>query len=153
VLAGLINNAESGGDATLLSNAKEVAGSNILGNLGSLFSGTSTLPSSVGSLSNLFGDRAGTITSALSSFAGIKSSSVNSLLGMIAPLVLGIIGKHAMDNNLSPTGLSSFLSAQKSSIGNALPSGLNITTLFGSAKQAVTESASEIRSAVTTKTH
>src|SRR5690349_1004976 len=88
-LLGLINNAESGRTAGLLSNAKETASSNILSNLGSLFSGASTLPSAVGSLSNLFGDRTGAITGALSSFAGIKNSSANSLLGMIVPLILG----------------------------------------------------------------
>jgi len=151
VLSGLINKAESGGAATLLSNAKEVASNNILGSLGSLFSGSSTLPSGVGSLSNLFGDKAGAMTNALSSFSGIKSSSMSSLLGIIGPLILGIIGKHAMDNNLSPAGLSSLLSEQKASVQNALPPGLNITNLFGSARQAVTESASELRSAVTPK--
>ncbi|HEY6976390.1 MAG TPA: OmpA family protein [Chitinophagaceae bacterium] len=151
VLTGLINNAESGGAAALLSNAKEVASSNILGNLGNLFSGSSTLPSGVGSLSSLFGDRLGGMTSALSSFSGIKNSSASSLLGMIVPVILSVIGKHAMDNNLSPAGLSSFLSAQKSSAMDALPSGLNITNLFGSARQAVTGSASELRSAVTPK--
>jgi outer membrane protein OmpA-like peptidoglycan-associated protein len=71
------------------------------------------------------GDKFSGIVTALSSFAGIKSSSVSSLLSMAAPMAAGTLGKHAVENNLDAGGLASMLSSQKSSIMNMLPGGLS----------------------------
>lgn len=131
VLGGVIHQAESGRAADLLTSATEAAGNTSL-NAGSLLGNLSSATSGGGGLlGNLFGNKLGGISSALTSFAGIKNTSVQSLLGLVAPVVLSLIGRHAQQNNLSANGLSSFLSSQKSTVMNAMPSGLNIGNLLG----------------------
>jgi OmpA-OmpF porin, OOP family len=53
--------------------------------------------------------------------SGVKSTSVTSLLGMAAPMLLGYLGK----SGTSLSGLTSMLSSQKDSILAAAPSGLS----------------------------
>jgi outer membrane protein OmpA-like peptidoglycan-associated protein len=129
VLGGLVSKATGGGDgaSSILDMAKSAAGSGILGNLGNLFGGggnSSLLSSGASMLSGLFGDKIGGIASLISNFAGIKQSSASSLMSMAAPAALGLLGKHASDNNLSAGGLGSLLASQKDSIMKALPAGL-----------------------------
>lgn len=135
ILAGLISKAESSeGTSGILDLAKQAAGSGILNNLGG-FSGddnSSLLSKGAAMLNGVLGDKAGGITGLVSNFAGIKHSSASSILSMAAPAVLGVLGKHAAENNLSAGGLMSFLSSQKNSIVNALPTGLSaVATVLG----------------------
>lgn len=75
-------------------------------------------------LTSLFGGNLSGIISAISKFADTKDSSTSSLLSMGLPAIMGIIGKHAEQNNLSASGLSGFLSSQKDRIMQAMPSDL-----------------------------
>jgi outer membrane protein OmpA-like peptidoglycan-associated protein len=160
VLGGLVSKATGGGDgaSSILDMAKGAASSGILGNLGNLFGGggnSSLLSSGASMLSGLFGDKIGGIASLISSFSGIKQSSASSLMSMAAPAALGFLGKHASDNNLNASGLSSLLASQKDSIMKALPSGLgNLASMLGlgsvaSAVSSVTSHAKEATTATT----
>lgn len=133
-LAGIISKAESpGGASTVFDLAKKAMGSGILDNLGNTFSqaGGGIPDSAPGLLSGIFGDKVGGLANTIAQFAGIKGSSAASLLGSIAPLALGLLGKNASENGLSASGLLSMLSSQKNSILSALPGGLNLGNLFG----------------------
>lgn len=133
-LAGIINKAESpGGASSIFDLAQKALGSGILGNLGATFSkeGGGIPDFAPGLLSGIFGDKVGHIANAVSQWSGIKGSSVASLLGSIAPLALGLLGKNASENGLNAGGLLSMLTAQKSSILSALPGGLSLGSLFG----------------------
>ncbi len=140
VLAGLLNKS-SGGSSTggILDLVKGVAGSGILSNLSGLFgSGTTSAGAGGGIgatvsgwLRSLFGDKLNNIINAIAGFAGIKSSSASAVLSMAAPAALAPIGQYATENNLSESGLSSFLQSQKSSILGALPSGFNLGGAMG----------------------
>ncbi len=124
------NSPDSG--AGLLDTAKQVSRSGVLGNLDSLFSGnTGSVPGLSGIVGSLFGGNRNSIDNALSSFAGVRSSSASSFLSMIVPAVLGIFGKHAIDNNLSTADATSFLANQKSSVLSSLPSGLDVAGMLG----------------------
>ena len=130
-LAGILNKATSGeqGANDILSMAKNAIG-NVSGNT-NLTSGENINKGS-GILSTLFGNSQSGIINAISNFAGIKDSSASSLMSMGLPAIMGLLGKHAEQNNLSASGLSGFLSSQKDHILNALPSGLSsITSLLG----------------------
>jgi len=73
-----------------------------------------------------------TISSAISSYSGIKDTSASSLLDMILPVIMAFLGKHARENNLSASGLAGFLSSQKDQIQQGLPSALTpIGGMFG----------------------
>ena len=76
-------------------------------------------------LSNLFGGNQSGVVSAISRYAGLKDSSVSSLMSMGLPVILGILGRHAEQNNLTAGGLSGFLSSQYNNIVAAIPAELS----------------------------
>ncbi|MFT4095120.1 MAG: OmpA family protein [Niabella sp.] len=134
ILGGIVSKGTEteAGAQQILDSATEAKHTGILGNLGSLFGNADLLSKGTGLFNSLFGGSSNTIVDTISNFAGIKSNSSGSLISLLTPLVLGLLGKHAEDNNLSAGGFSSFLSSQKNNILNALPSGLgSIGSLLG----------------------
>jgi Bacterial protein of unknown function (DUF937) len=76
-------------------------------------------------LTGLFGSKTmDTMAQALGRFAGAGDSGGKSLLGMMAPLVLGALGQHQRDAGLDINGLASQLRSQKDQIVSAIPTGL-----------------------------
>lgn len=115
--------------------ANEADESGILNNPGSFFdneSGGGLLNKGAGLVHNLFANKTEGITGLLSNFAGVKSTSISSLMSMAAPVLLAVIGKHAKSNNLDTGGITSFLNTQKGNIAAAIPSGLNLQSVLGS---------------------
>lgn len=133
VLTGLLSKADStDGLQSILDIAKNAGSSGLLGNLtGLLNSGDNSFSGITSLVGNLFGDKLRGIANLISDFSGIKQSSASSLLNTVAPIALGVLGKHATDSNLSAPGLASLLSSQKDSILSAIPSGLNIGDALG----------------------
>ncbi|HMR83473.1 MAG TPA: OmpA family protein [Niabella sp.] len=109
----------------LLDAAKEANNSGLLGNLSSLFGNADLLSKGTGWFNSLFGGQSNSIIDTISNFAGIKSSSSSSLISMVTPLIMALLGKKAQDDNLTASGFSGFLSSQRSSVLSALPSGLS----------------------------
>jgi len=144
VLQGIISNAGTDGGAGIMNMAKQAAGSGILDNLGGLFDGNGSSMMSMGTslLSGLFGNKSSMLGNLISSFAGVKSSSSNSLLSAIAPIALSLIGKHVVSNALSGQGLLSWLTGQKDAVAKAVPSGLNLSSIFD-------DGASKVKAATT----
>jgi len=106
----------------------------ILDNLGSVLGGGSTTTDLVASgkslFGSLFGDKAGGITDIIASASGISKNASSSLLGILAPIVMGFLGKTLKaQGGLNPAGLTNLLLGQKDFIKSALPSGL--TQLMG----------------------
>ncbi len=107
--------------------------------------GHSLLGQSSGIISSIFGNEGNSnmLTTLISNFAGIKGSSVGALISMAAPTLLGLLGRHAQENNISATGLTSLLKEQKASAMSALPNGFSLgstgaaaTTLSNTASNA-----------------
>jgi OmpA-OmpF porin, OOP family len=131
ILAGILNKSDDAGAMgsifNLLSNKQNES---FLGNLGGLIGGGNLAqgdPKDIagGLMGSLFGGKVPAILSALSSFAGIKSSSTSSLLGMVGPLVMGVLGKKINTEGINVGGLLNILNGEKSSILGALPGGLS----------------------------
>ncbi|HUC80779.1 MAG TPA: OmpA family protein [Flavisolibacter sp.] len=143
-----INRAERGDAQGLLDDARDAANSNAFQQPQNLFSGGmgSVLSDGIHWLQNRFGSAGTDVSSAISSFSGIKSESARGLFGMLAPVGLGVLGRHAQESNLSAQGLSSYLADQKPAIMNALPSGLNLGFLFGDRPREVHAASSSDRS-------
>lgn len=100
----------------------------ILNNLGSLLGrGPATqdlISSGAGILSLLFGDKASGVANLISNISGIKSSSASSLLGLAAPIVMGMIGKTMKSQGISSAaGLAAMLMGQKDFLKGVLPPG------------------------------
>lgn len=123
VVGGLANNSSN---STVLD---AITGASSSGLLGNLLGGSSnnSLISSV--LSAIFGDKVGGLVNAVSNFAGIGSSSTNSLLNLVTGAALGSVGKYAADNNLDRSGLTSLLNDQKGIVSSLLPAGLSLASL------------------------
>ena len=155
-LAGILSKATSGtqGANDILSMAKNAIG-NISGNGANL--AVNANPEQGSSIiSSLFGGNHSGVVSAISRFAGLKDSSVSSLMSMGLPIIMGILGKHAEQNNLSASGLSGFLSTQKDHIMKAMPEGLSsIAGMLGlgSAGAAASSMASNVRTGVSDTAH
>jgi OmpA-OmpF porin, OOP family len=103
----------------------------ILGNLGGMLGGgqqsSDMMSMGSGLVGSMFGDKAGGIANVLSSFAGIKSGSASGLMGMIAPIIMGLIGKQltgAGGGGLNVGALTGLLGGQKDHIAAAMPAGL-----------------------------
>lgn len=76
-------------------------------------------------LSGLFGNRTmDTMAQAIGRFAGMSDSSVKSLLSVLGPLVLGVLGQQQRDAGLDANGLASLLRSQRDQIMAAIPPGL-----------------------------
>jgi Bacterial protein of unknown function (DUF937) len=65
------------------------------------------------------------LTSALGRYAGIGEGGSKSLMGLLAPVVLGILGQQQRDKGLDASGLGRLLTSQKDSVVAALPSGFS----------------------------
>jgi hypothetical protein len=64
------------------------------------------------------------LVSAVSNFAGINQSASKTVLGLIAPMVVGALGQQQRSGGLDANGLANLLSSQKDQIAAAMPSGL-----------------------------
>ncbi len=97
----------------------------LLSNLGSLFSNggaqaTGLMGVGTGLLGSLFGDKVGGLANAVSGLAGIKSGSASSLLGLLAPLVFGLLKNQTTSHNLGASGLLDLLKGQSGHLSKAI---------------------------------
>lgn len=138
VLSGFVSKANSGNGSAgdIFDIVKNTYSSGNAASLGNFLSdGGGLLNKGLSLVQALFGDKLGSLMSSISSFAGIKTSSAGSLFSLAGPMIANLLGKHAADNNLNASGLSSFLGAQKANILGMLPAGLSgITGLLGLSK-------------------
>jgi OOP family OmpA-OmpF porin len=135
---------------SLITNPANTSGalSGLTSNPGSLVSSLTNSPlGSLGSqfLSSLFGGNMSTVTDAIGRSTGLPSNKVGSLLSMAAPLVLGVLGQHVRQNNLSAGDLGNALKAEAPSFQRFLPAGLG--SLLGGVSSAVTAAPAKVAAA------
>lgn len=133
IIGGIITRTDSGfdGASSILNMAKGASGTGVLANLGNRFGDLQNsvfVTNGLDTAKRLLGEKLEAVATAISRYAGIRESSAFSLLAVTAPAALGVLGKHAVDSNLTPASLSNLLSAQRSSVAAALPIGLNSLT-------------------------
>ena len=76
-------------------------------------------------LSGLFGGGTlDTMAQSIGKFAGLDAGSGKSILGMLGPVVLGVLGQQQRSAGLDASGLASLLGSQKTQIAAAIPAGL-----------------------------
>jgi hypothetical protein len=64
------------------------------------------------------------VTSAVSDVSGVNQNGGKTILGLLAPLVVGALGQQQRSAGLDSRGLANLLSSQKDQITAAMPSGL-----------------------------
>jgi len=126
LLAALTRNASSGAGADSLSSAlaKDHDGS-ILDDIGGFLGSAQSGPGD-GILRHLLGGKRPTVETAISKSSGLDLGSVSKLLTMLAPLVMGGLGRVRQQEGLDTGGLSSLLQGEMQNVEQkgAVPSGL-----------------------------
>lgn len=136
LLLGLIKKgSEPGGAGSLMGMLQEGKhDGGILDNLGSVLGGgsatTDLLSLGKGLLASIFGDKAGGLGDMIASASGIRKESGSSLLGLLAPIVMGFLGKTLKSSGgFNAKGLMDLLLGQKDNVKAALPAG--VSSLLG----------------------
>ncbi|AWV99050.1 DUF937 domain-containing protein [Arcticibacterium luteifluviistationis] len=103
--------------------------SGILDNLSGLLSNKSLsqglLDNGSGLVLSTLGNNVDSVVDEISSFSGLNKSSSRSLLSIVAPLLMSVIGKQVKLEGLSLSGLASLLMEQKGHVQAAIPAGLS----------------------------
>ena len=139
ILGGLANNASDPNGAQSLNNALEQDYSNggVLNNLGGLGSlifggGQAAAPpreaNGGGILGHIFGNNQGQVAQQVSQQTGMNVGQVAQILMMLAPIVMGYLGRQKQQQNVGADGLGGLLggllagggSPQQASSGNAM---------------------------------
>jgi len=127
---GLLNMINSGGfDGSLLDNLGDIMGGGAAdsGDLNDIMNQGKNI---LGSLMD--SNKQSGLIDMISNFAGLKKSSMGSLLSMAAPVLLSTIGKQVSSKGMNAADLMGLLSGQTDFIKAALPTGLSgIGNLLG----------------------
>lgn len=130
LLSGLTSSAKADGGASLF-NAVKDSDDSLLDNIGGMLTGgnsSSIMSQGSGILGSLLGNGAmGGLASAVAGLSGIGGKSSSGLMGILAPIVLGMIKRKLFGGgggfNQNAGGLLSLLDSQKSNIDSAMPAG------------------------------
>jgi sporulation protein YlmC with PRC-barrel domain len=127
MLSGLADLAAKPGGARQLADAVAEQPSGVLSNLAQTL-GTSGMSAEKGGgiLSSLLGGGVfGTLVSTLARFIGIGEGSTRSLMGLLAPVILGVLAREQRAAGLETGGLARLLMGQKDQFYSAMPVGLS----------------------------
>ena len=150
LLQGVTARATAPGGAESLFNAVKDQDDGLLDNMGSMLSGTSAsklMESGSGMLSGLMGNGAlGTLGTVISSVSGLSKGNTSSLLGLLGPIIFGVLKRKVMGDGMGASGLVDMLKGQSSNINAAMPAGLSdqlaTSGFLGSISSFSTDSAS-----------
>lgn len=134
ILSGLANNASTPQGAQSLDNAlaNDHDGSILdslggLGGLGSLAGAilgggqTSRQTNAGGILGHIFGNSQGQVAQEISNQSGLNTGQVAQILMMLAPIVMGYLGRQKQQQGLDADGLSNWLGGQQQQIQQQAP--------------------------------
>ena len=126
ILSTLAEVADKPGGARMLAKAVSEQPADLLGNIASSFTGSAQMAEKgTGLLSSLLGGGGlGILTSTVAKFLGISEGSMRTLMGLLTPVIMGVLGREQGAAHLGANGLTRMLTEQKDAIAAALPPGL-----------------------------
>lgn len=135
LMSGLAKNASSQEGASALSNAldRDHDGS-ILDDMMGLLSGNtqpnnSSMLNGAGILNHILGNKTNGAVNMISQMSGLDSSKTGNLMSLLAPVVMGALGKTKKDQGLDIAGIASLLSGTMSQQSNQDPA-MSLITKF-----------------------
>ena len=146
ILGGLMKSASSPQAAQGLFNELKGMDLGFLNNLGSMLGGGQQGGGGLGAmglklLPMLFGSNADSIFGSLAKLSGLGSGSIKTLISMLAPLVMGLIGKQVKSGGLDLKGMTDLIMGQKNFVAKSLPGDLaqqlGVANLLQQGNQAV----------------
>ncbi|MFK8012608.1 MAG: DUF937 domain-containing protein [Marinicellaceae bacterium] len=122
ILAAIKRNASSQKGAEDLAGALERNHSDggILGNLGNLLGGSS-MQDGGKILGHVFGNKQSNVQQQLGKATGLGGQSAGDLMSMLAPMVMGALGKAKQQNNVGANGLQDLLRQEQETIQRQQP--------------------------------
>jgi len=128
LMGALAGNASQGSGAeSLLGALSRDHDGSILDNLGG-FLGSGDTSSGQGILKHVLGAKQPAVQNGLSKMSGLDAGSAGNLLSMLAPLVMGALGKQQRQGGLDVGGLTSLLGGERKQAERAAP---GITGMLG----------------------
>jgi len=129
ILAGLAGKAATPSGASALSTALQGQDPKLLGSFADMLGGpqqAAFVNNGTSALTGLLGGAStNALTGALAKFTGASTQQSGSLIGMLAPVVLGQLAGAQKSSGLDAGGLAKLLDGQKSNIAAAMPSGFS----------------------------
>ncbi len=127
ILSVLTSVADKPGGARKLADAVAEQPADMLTSLASKLTGPAQMASQGSSLlSSLLGSSmSGVLAATVSKFLGIGEGPTQTVLGLLAPVVMGVLGGQQRAANLDANGLAGLLTGQKDQIADAMPPGLS----------------------------
>lgn len=116
LLGGLVNNTREPSGAEALLSALGKHDGSILDNLGGLLGGGRDDSDGNKILGHVLGDRQPNVVQQLMNASGLDMGSIMKLLPILAPMVLGWLGKQKAQRNLDAGGLTSLLNEEKDEV-------------------------------------
>jgi hypothetical protein len=128
ILASLVGAAQTSRGRDQLAGLTRTQDPGLLDNLAGAF-GDGNAPALISKGSGMLGSVLGqgkidALSAAIGKSAGLNQSSAGSLLGALAPVVVGALGREQRAQGLDAEGLARMLSEQRGQIAAALPAGL-----------------------------
>jgi len=131
LLSGLANNASSPAGAQQLSTALDAHDGSILGNLGSLLGSGGGIGGIGGAiLGHILGSRQGPVEQGVSKASGLDAQQVTQLLMMLAPIVMGVLGRMKKDHGVDAQQLPQVLGQAKAEVEQAAPATAGLGGIF-----------------------
>ena len=127
ILSGLARIAGSPGGARQLAAAVADQPTDVLGTIARNFAGSAQMAEKgTGVLSSLLGGSTLTgLASAVGKFAGIGDGPARTLMGLLTPLVMGVLGREQRVGGLDVNGLARMVTGQEKQIAAAMPPGFS----------------------------
>ena len=114
------NAAQPGGADALLGALQRDHDGGVLDDLGSFFQKPNTTDGD-GILKHVLGDRRSTVEQGLGRGSGIDPKKMSMMLSMLAPLVMGYLGRQRRERSLDSRGLGDLLNVERNSIEQRAP--------------------------------
>lgn len=149
ILGGLMQGMSSPGSSREITRMADEADGGILDNLGSMLGNNSGALLSIGGplLAMLFGGKQDGLIATIARMAGVGSGSAGSLLKLLAPVVMSLLGRQKREQNLDEGGLRTFLMDQREHVSGAMPAEVSDAIGFGDFLNQDTRSAETVRPA------
>lgn len=152
VLGGIMQKASSPQGAKDVYRAVEDHDDSVLDKLGDILGGGSAdegfLKQGGGILDMVFGNSQSGMMDAIAKHLGLDGGIIGKLLKMIAPIVMGVLGRHVRSKALDAVGLGNLLGSQGSVLSNVLPSSLSNSLGFGNMLSGAADSVRDAGAAV-----
>lgn len=136
LVSALARNASSQEGAASLANAldRDHNDGGVLNNLMGMLSGNvqpqnERAANGAGILNHILGDRQGGVSNMVSQMSGLNGGQTSQLMTMLAPMVMGMLGKTKQENGLDVSGLASLLNGTVSQQKQSNPT-MNLVTSF-----------------------